>query len=801
MNLINVLATKSGVNEYTTDYYVNSKDYRGSNLIFSSTAASKYNYCILKFNLSDSKWYAITQGELKGYLDSSLGSYLYKFDFDKYISFDSNKIMSDADVLSLNFKFTGMCSSKMRFLLSTSATFVTANINAGHFTLLNDGRILVNDISQFSNFICTDKFTVNFWNREDNTTINYPIQEKVEKSSYFPITTYSNHNVYVALKDANGNKINTLEVSNGDQDFTTEFIWIPENCESIDIYEYNSNGYNEILNGVQPNLVNDSRAPLFGENAATGTMVATLKDDESSNEPYYRYQPSSSYAASVYGCITTYDDPKALYVASADVRVQSDEASAIINTYMHNDLWDSVSTTSNIEPFVWTRVFTKPFSIPLGTYPSDSSGYFIISNGSNDALGKWMDIKNVKIEKVKFNKYVNLIPKMQTSNLYGFASDQFYLQAGKTYTLRVDGNNSNATLNRHLFVEINKSGAYYSVPSTEFPGSYQKSISFTVSSSGIHYINSYYHPQIADTTGSVDLGSYYLYEGTVDPGQDITPTDWIPSSFDMKAQTNQKSFTKTVGCSGVVSNDYFYLDNNSVMDKLSCKANAFEIESIEKEYVKLGNKDFNHKTTIKKQVKQNTGYSLDEKQLYSLNKSPLVYKIHPKDYMINQNYVLNTSSEYTINNAGWIHLNLKYTLKPNTKYFFQVDVVSGFDDVNASRFLYATASNYSGDEIELTPNTYFITPADSSKFIYLNVVNNYGYSPFVFRNIMITEGDQARTFEPEVYPHFEIANYNIDNNTFDGYKHKLLNEKNFELTLTDIETTTKRNNVKTTFLD
>lgn len=787
--------TTSQVTSDVTDYYINSPEYKGSKLLFTDSTVTQYEYVVLKQDYTDYNYYAVSQGKLKGFYQNS--EYSYRFDYDKYLNFDSNKEIEN-NSYQVDFRHQGNSSVKMYLLLSDSTGMLQANIDANYFTLLDDGRVLVNDITQIDSTICDTYFKTTFWNREDGTIYNYPIQNTVEKNSYFPITIYGDYDAWVVLKDIDGNVIKQDSIGNGSEyDYATEFVWIPENTESIGIYEYNSNGFNEIQNGVQPNLLNGSQAPLFSPNQGEGFV--TIEPMSNEDEPYVRYTGVDGNFASIFGASNIYDDYKALYVVSYDVRVQTDESIAKVACYMHSDFFDSVNSFYTLEPFTWNRCYTQPFSIPLVDSPS-GLGYLIINNDTQDRIEKWMDVKNVKIEKVNFTKYVNYIPKGINSNAYGFAADRIYLEQGKTYTLRVGGNNANATLGRYLLVEVFDFVDWYlDVNTQHFSSNFNTDVTFTAPHTQSYDIRSYYYPSNVDTSGTVYIDYYYIFEGTVDPGETILPTDYIPSANDMELQTNYKSFNKSTVCPGTVSNDYFYYDNNSVMDKLACKANAFEVENIEKDYIKLGNKNFNNKTTIKKQIRQNTGFQLDEKQVYSLNKSPLVYKVTPKDYLVHRNLVYNTATTYTINTPDWVQLPLNQTLVPGKTYYFQGEIVQNSPS-NAFRIgVNKNDNNISMVELEL--NASFVATAEMSTRTHLSFANQIGYSTLVIRNLMITEGSTPRVFEPYVFPHFDITHYNVDNTSFDGYQHKRLSEKNFEITLSDNNQVVKKNNITTSFFD
>lgn len=781
--IVNIIQTlsNSNIKSDNTEYYVNSNDYKGAKLYFSNNI-SRFYYVVIKRNEVDNNWYVISNGSLNGYFSNS--TYLYQFDFDKYINFSSNKILEEPN--QLDFEVEGNSSSKIYFIISTNEDFINNNITYGYFTLLADGRVLVNNIDDVISYDYDYLINMNFWNRENGNVFNYPIQSTVENEKYYPITIYGDNSAYVILKDSSG-EIIKRKIINGSNtyDYITHYIWVPSNCANLGVVEYNNS---EVIDStIQPNLINGSELITFAHNQGFEYMSQTLMTNE--DEPYYRFQPITNNYFRANGLYYDYPDNTALYVVSYDIRVESDNEYAYITTFLDTDNADSTRTVS-IPSFKWVRIYTMPFS-------RGGSDPLIISNASVDHLDKWVDLKNFKVEKVKYDKYVNYIYKGEASNVYGFAADNFYLQAGKTYTLRVIGNNSNATQGRSLFVEINRAGLeYYSRSTSEFSGGFTKSFSFTPTATGNYYISSFYHPYNPDTSGTVYLDSYYLYEGTVDPGETILPTDYIPSVSDLNS-TNIKYTDNGVKCTGYKDNNYYYLTNNSSIDILSCKANAYNVQNVQKEYLNIGNKQYNYKNIINNQIKQNTGLFLNESQMYSLLKAPLIYKVNPTNKLLYPNMINTWKDEWFINTTGLTTFLLNKKLIPGKKYCLIADIIQVDYTNNNIRILLGDASSIANQNIFF--NVPFIASYNSTEFIKVTIMNNYNYKPCIFRGIKLIESDSIIEYS-ENY-NFDLANYNLDMSSFDGYNNKQLSEKNIELTLTDIESTTKRNNITTTFFD
>lgn len=782
--IVNIIQTlsNSNIKSDNTEYYVNSNDYKGAKLYFSNNI-SRFYYVVIKRNEVDNNWYVISNGSLNGYFSNS--TYLYQFDFDKYINFSSNKILEEPN--QLDFEVEGNSSSKIYFIISSNEDFINNNITYGYFTLLADGRVLVNDINDAISYDYDYLINMNFWNRENGNVFNYPIQSTVENEKYYPITIYGDNSAYVILKDSTG-EIIKRKILNGSNtyDYITHYIWVPSNCANLGVVEYNNS---EVIDStIQPNLINDSELITFQHNQGVGYMSQTLMTNE--YEPYYRFQPIANNYFTAFGLNYNYSDNTALYVVSYDIRVESDSEYVEITTFLNNDYDDSAKTVL-IPSFKWTRVYTMPFS-SYGANP------IIILNNSTDHIEKWVDLKNFKVEKVKYDKYVNYIYKGEASNVYGFAADNFYLQAGKTYTLRVTGNNSSATQGRSLLVELNRLGfpEYYSMSTSEFSAGFTKSFSFTPTATGNHKIASYYYPNNPDTSGSVYLAYYYLYEGTVDPGETIQPTDYIPSVSDLNS-TNIKYIDNVVKCTGYKDNNYYYLTNNSSIDILSCKANAYNVQNVQKEYLNIGNKQYNYKNIINNQIKQNTGLFLNESQMYSLLKAPLVYKVNPTNKLLYPNMINTWKDEWFINTPGLTTFLLNKKLIPGKKYCLIADIIQVDYTNNNIRILLGDGSLIANQNIFF--NVPFIASYNSTEFIKVTIMNNYNYKPCIFRGIKLIESDSIIEYN-ENY-NFNLANYNLDMSSFDGYNNKQLSEKNIELTLTDIESTTKRNNITTTFFD
>lgn len=212
------------------------------------------------------------------------------------------------------------------------------------------------------------------------------------------VTDYITGETLQKIKELNGdlrsNQFETSFIKNGlvDTDISLSglnlktFVKCPI-CGELD-YTTNFNITNE-------NLIDNSQSPSWSPNNQPITSILMTYEFEK----FRRNTPTLGYALSIFsGGIGqyTFDDPNCTYYASADVRPQGVTGTfSNITIYIHTDYDDSIRVNTNIPNGVWTRVYTEGFTIPIADSLT-SSGYVILYN---DQIDKYLDVKNVKIEK------------------------------------------------------------------------------------------------------------------------------------------------------------------------------------------------------------------------------------------------------------------------------------------------------------------------------------------------------------------------------------------------------------------
>jgi hypothetical protein len=98
-------------------------------------------------------------------------------------------------------------------------------------------------------------------------------------------------------------------------------------------------------------------------------------------------------------------------------------------------------------------------------------------------------------------------------------------------------------------------------------------------------------------------------------GARMTYQTGVEPSFDV-------DISRVQGC-----NTYFNYSMEGTLVALNCSGNAHNVETTEKNYITISDKQYIKDITTNKQIKQNVGFKLEANQIYTLFKSPLVYKL------------------------------------------------------------------------------------------------------------------------------------------------------------------------------
>lgn len=87
--------------------------------------------------------------------------------------------------------------------------------------------------------------------------------------------------------------------------------------------------------------------------------------------------------------------------------------------------------------------------------------------------------------------------------------------------------------------------------------------------------------------------------------------------------------------------DYFYFGINGFFNRIRCLGEYNDTVLTTKNYINVSNKKYLNKISTEKKIKQNTGFKLNQDEIYSLIQSPKIYKIdnslNIKKYNIDNN--------------------------------------------------------------------------------------------------------------------------------------------------------------------
>lgn len=325
----------------------------------------------------------------------------------------------------------------------------------------------------------------------------------------------------------------------------------------------------------------------------------------------------------------------------------------------------------------------------------------------------------------------------------------------------------------------------------------------------------------------------------------------LTNSVKIRFSTLNEPQWETYNIKNNCKNTPIFYWNDGVLDTIYCEGLKKPLTNITKETIKLGNKTIPIKINTEKQYKLNTGFLLEEQQMFNLYKSPTImlnadnfgYIQNPaRNYMGSTNNIVidkvgNGVGNATLGVAGYNSpisgINLfnetnneslvfRFTindLNPITKegyYYlsFWWKHVAGTNllwgvDVNDKGTLY-------GSHTLSSPFANNIWKKFEGVIYVDNHINSYGFIDIQAiggdTNCAINISDIQLGKGQTIYPYsqnytetgqnkLKFTYYNLDDKTFDGYTGKKLSEKNTELTLIDIKERSTKTNIKLNFFD
>jgi hypothetical protein len=120
------------------------------------------------------------------------------------------------------------------------------------------------------------------------------------------------------------------------------------------------------------------------------------------------------------------------------------------------------------------------------------------------------------------------------------------------------------------------------------------------------------------------------------------------------------------------THQWFYYSNNGILSTFWTTANVHEVESTEKEYITINNRQINTKNITTKQKKINIGYGLTEEEMYEIAKTPYIWQqVYNSDGSIPvllKRYKNNTTTFEGWNGSNLSDRNIELIIEDEKKY-------------------------------------------------------------------------------------------------------------------------------------
>ena len=131
---------------------------------------------------------------------------------------------------------------------------------------------------------------------------------------------------------------------------------------------------------------------------------------------------------------------------------------------------------------------------------------------------------------------------------------------------------------------------------------------------------------------------------------------------------NSKSYT--VAPKPCNTKQWFYYSNNGILSTFWSTANIHNVDSTEREYITIGNRQLLTKSATTKQKKINIGFGLTEGEMYEIAKTPYVYEptITDDGSLKLKRYKNNTTTFEGYNGTNLSERNIELVIEDEKKY-------------------------------------------------------------------------------------------------------------------------------------
>jgi len=141
----------------------------------------------------------------------------------------------------------------------------------------------------------------------------------------------------------------------------------------------------------------------------------------------------------------------------------------------------------------------------------------------------------------------------------------------------------------------------------------------------------------------------------------------LPSATKIEYSINSGAFATIYPTLNTCNNQLFYYSIDGSFDNIYLEGNIHEVNNVKKEYVTIGNKKMPIKIITEKQLKCNTGFKLNQSQVYSLIKTPFVFLVDIVNQKVNR-YILDTTTFEGYNGTLYNEKNIELLLTDEKQY-------------------------------------------------------------------------------------------------------------------------------------
>lgn len=342
-------------------------------------------------------------------------------------------------------------------------------------------------------------------------------------------------------------------------------------------------------------------------------------------------------------------------------------------------------------------------------------------------------------------------------------------------------------------------------------------IPFTVGAGKTIYVAAY------DSVG----GTIYQYDGISTINSKIflfyIPTDCVRISF-TGVNGNSNIYTyypKQSEC----KKQLFYYSISGNLDMMYIEGNTHEADNITKDYITVNDQKLPINIKYQKQLKVNTGFKLNQEQIYSLIKTPYTFLVEKQlliypnllnnsetlgtdwgsDYAATSNRTYPTINGQKVINVASTGTNCNAWVAHGTTFTPGIYYTISFNTLGTTPFTIGICENshiFNGVNGRVSFTFQYV---DYSYGVIYITIPTSGHNTS-FYNFKLEKGSVPTPYEVSINdyntkPITPFKRYQLDTQSFEGYVGSKLSERNIELLLSDEKIYKRKTNFDLTFWD